>query len=203
MNKVAAHYDGLVEHGDDPVCDIQPLREYMDKWDGQAFLTALRLDGTQSVLEIGVGTGRLAVRIAEDCATFCGIDLSEKAVMRARENLSGKKNVGLICGDFLTHAFSETFDVAYSSLTFMHMEDKGFAIRKAASLLKDGGRFVLSIDKNQNRQIDAGFSRIDVYPDDPENIKTHILAAGLVLEKHIQTEFAHILIAEKKNAQRG
>ncbi len=203
MNKVAAHYDRLVEHGDDPVHDPQPLREYMDKWDGQVFLEALRLDGTQSALEIGVGTGRLAVRIADDCASFCGIDLSEKAILRACENLSGKENVQLICGDFLTHVFPETFDVVYSSLTFMHIEDKAFAIRKAASLLKDGGRFVLSIDKNRDTQIDAGFSRIDVYPDDPENIKVHICAAGLALEKCEETEFAHILIAEKENAQRS
>ena len=60
---VLRHYEALIDEGNDPVCDPPELQEYMDLWDGEAFMKALTLTGDDSVLEIGVGTGRLAVRI--------------------------------------------------------------------------------------------------------------------------------------------
>lgn len=64
---VISHYDLLTDENNDPVNDPLPLREYMDTWDGPPFLDALHLDSTKSVLEIGVGTGRLAVKTAPCC----------------------------------------------------------------------------------------------------------------------------------------
>ena len=40
-----------------------------------------------------------------------------------------------MCDDFLTYDFNEKFDVIYSSLTFMHIENKQEAINKVSSLL--------------------------------------------------------------------
>lgn len=194
---VAAHYDLLIDEGNDPVLDPPPLRAYMEKWDGQMFLDALALSGTQSVLEIGVGTGRLAVRAAPLCAAFTGIDLSPKTVARAREHLAACPNAMLVCGDFLTYAFTQSFDVIYSSLAFMHIADKQRAIEKAAELLTPGGRFVLSIDKNPAAFIDTGTRRIVIYPDTPDETAARIAAAGLTLFARPETEFAHIFVARK------
>lgn len=63
-NDVVYHYDLLIDENNDPVHDPKPLQDYMDKWDGQAFIDIMELDNDKSVLEIGVGTGRLAVRVA-------------------------------------------------------------------------------------------------------------------------------------------
>ena len=60
---VIQHYDLLVKENNDPVHDPKPLRDYMDKWDGQVFIDKMKLDKDKSDLEIGVGTGRLAVRV--------------------------------------------------------------------------------------------------------------------------------------------
>lgn len=195
---VISHYDALIDEGNDPVHDPQPLQAYMDKWDGQAFLDSLELDKEKSVLEIGVGTGRLAVRVAPLCSSFCGIDLSPKTVEQARKNLSDYANVTLLCGDFLTYPFDFTFDVVYSSLTFLHMQDKQKAIRKAADLVKDGGRFVLSIEKSQSDVIDMGTRRVKIYPDDPVNTAKMLQAAGLKIETQYETEFAVIFNAIKE-----
>ena len=43
-NDLIRHYDALIDEGNDPVFDPPPLREYMDKWDGQAFIDAMELD---------------------------------------------------------------------------------------------------------------------------------------------------------------
>ncbi|MDE6111645.1 MAG: class I SAM-dependent methyltransferase, partial [Eubacterium sp.] len=62
MNDIAKHYDLLIEENNDPVHDPEPLRIYMDKWDGQKFIDNLELNKNKTVLEIGVGTGRLAIK---------------------------------------------------------------------------------------------------------------------------------------------
>ena len=197
-NSVAAHYDILIAEGNDPVHDPEPLKVYMDKWDGQKFIDKMKLDSTKSVLEIGVGTGRLAARVAPLCKIFCGVDVSPKTIERAGENLAGIQQVALICGDFLTCEFTQHFDVIYSSLTFMHIVEKQKAVRKVAGLLAPGGRFILSIDKNISDYLDMGTRKVKIYPDTPDATKTYIQAAGLTVLKQFETECAAIFVAQKK-----
>ena len=191
------HYDLLVDEGNDPVRDPKPLRDYMDKWDGEDFICRMELSGNKSVLEIGVGTGRLGIRVAPKCGEFWGIDISRRSVERARENLAGISNAEIICGDFTDYDFERTFDVVYSSLTFMHLEDKQTAVAKAAGLLNSGGRFVLSIDNNPGEFIDMGSRKVRIYPDNGENIENCIKFAGLNLLEKYKTEFATVFVAEK------
>lgn len=197
QDEVKAHYDKLIDENNDPVYDPKPLREYMDKWDGLTFIAQLLLNKEKTVLEIGVGTGRLGMRVAPQCKLFYGIDISPKTIARAKQNFFGFPKVELLCGDFLSHDFGIAFDVIYSSLTFMHIADKQEAINKVATLLNAGGRFVLSIDKNLSTIIDTGISKILIYPDTPEEIERCIGCAGLKLKEQIETEFACIFIAEK------
>ncbi len=193
---VIRHYDLMIDENDDPVRDPEPLREYMDKWDGQRFIDSLQLTKEKSVLEIGVGTGRLAVRAAPECREFCGIDLSPKTIKRAKENLNNQTNVTLVCGNFTEYNFEHKFDVIYSSLTFMHIKDKQTAINKVKSLLNISGRFVLSIDKNQSDTIDYETRKIKIYPDNKEDIVKYITQSGMNLIKVFETDFAFVFIAE-------
>ena len=194
---VTHHYDLLIGENNDPVHDPKPLRDYMDKWDGQAFIDSMELDKNKSVLEIGVGTGRLAVRVAPLCGQFCGIDISPKTIDRAKENLAEYRNIDLICGNFLSYKFDRKFDLIYSSLTFMHIEDKQKTVNKIAGLLNDAGRFVLSIDKNQSEYIDTGTRKIKIYPDTKEKTVEYIKAAGLTILNQYDTEFATIFVVQK------
>ncbi|MDR0819498.1 MAG: class I SAM-dependent methyltransferase [Oscillospiraceae bacterium] len=187
------HYDLLIDENNDPARDPEPLQAYMDKWDGEPFLAELQLSPDKSVLEIGVGTGRLAMRVQDKCKRFTGIDISPKTIARAEENLGGGSD--LVCGDFLSFEFSEKFDVIYSSLTFMHIYNKRAAIQKTASILNSGGRFVLSIDKNTTENIDYGDRSVDVYPDSAEEISALLSESGFTIEKQFETEFAVIFSA--------
>ncbi len=198
-NSLIDHYDSLIDENNDPVHDPAPLQEYMNKWDGDRFIEDLQLSGDKSVLEIGAGTGRLAVRVAPNCGRFVGIDISPNTIERARENLAAYKNVELICDDFMTHGFDCCFDVIYSSLTFMHIEGKQAAVNKVAALLNLDGRFVLSLDKNQNEYIDTGDRKLQIFPDKSGEILSFIKDAGLIIVKQYDTEFAHIFVAEKKS----
>lgn len=200
MNDVAKHYDILIDEGQDPVHDPEPLKKYMDKWDGQSFIDKMELDKTKSVLEIGVGTGRIAVKVAPLVNDFTGIDISEKTIRQAKKNIKMGmfRKPELICADFLGYDFSKTFDVIYSSLTFLHIKEKQKAFDIVRGLLNDNGRFVLSIDKNQDEFLDIGTSKIRVYPDNPDDIRLYAKNSGLELTEQSETEFAHIFVFEKQ-----
>ena len=64
---VITHYDMLIDENNDPFRDPPVLQDYMSQWDGQAFINSMKLNGTKKVLEIGVGTGRLAKKVAPLC----------------------------------------------------------------------------------------------------------------------------------------
>lgn len=194
---VINHYDSLIDENNDPVFDPQTLKEYMDKWDGKAFLDALTLDDTKSVLEIGVGTGRLALKIAPQCKEFYGIDISPKTIKKAKENLQEFDNVTLLLGDIEKYSFDRSFDVVYSSLTFMHIKNKKGVIDKISHLLTQGGRFVLSVDKNQNTVLEYGGRKITIYPDSVKNVERCVLHSGMSIIEKIETDFAHIFVIMK------
>ena len=199
MNEVAKHYDILIDEGQDPVHDSQILQDYMNKWDGQTFIDKMQLDKSKSVLEIGVGTGRIAVKVAPFCKSFTGIDVSPKTIMKANKNIKTTlfRKPDLICADFIEYEFDKTFDVIYSSLTFLHIKDKQKAFDKIFCLLKEKGKFVLSVDKNQDNYIDTGMSKIRVYPDNAKDIRKYAENSSLRLIEEYETEFADIFVFEK------
>ena len=66
---VRTHYDLLIEEDNDPFRDPPLLREYMEKWDGQAFFDLMELDPSKTVLETGAGrSGSRTGRPASACA---------------------------------------------------------------------------------------------------------------------------------------
>ena len=195
---VITHYDLLIDEDNDPFRDPPELQEYMNGWDGEKFVEALELTKNKNVLEIGIGTGRLAVRVAPHCRKLTGIDISPKTVERAKENLKDYKNISFICDDFNVHEFCETFDIIYSSLTMMHFKQKAQVIAKIDTLLNDNGIFCVSIDKNVSEYIDMGTRKIKVYPDNPDNITSHIEATAMSVRKVIETEKAYIIVSKKQ-----
>ena len=61
---VTRHYDLLIDENNDPFNDPPVLQAYMDRWDGQPFIDLMALRQDNTVLEIGIGTGRLARKVA-------------------------------------------------------------------------------------------------------------------------------------------
>ena len=194
---VIDHYDLLIEENNDPFNDPPALQEYMNQWDGALFLKSLNLTASKSVLEIGVGTGRVAVKVAPHCKRLVGVDISPKTIERAKENLKDYSNISFVCADFNTHPFNETFDIIYSSLTMMHFENKQQVISKVDTLLDKGGVFCLSIDKNQSDYIYMGTRKIKIYPDTLENIKSLIDASSMTVTNIYETDNAYIIVSKK------
>ena len=169
----------------------------MDKWDGQVFIDSMCLSPTKKVLEIGIGTGRIAAKVAPLCLKLLGIDISPKTIIRAKENLSDFNNIELICANFSDYFFDETFDVIYSSLTMMHFENKQQIIFKVYELLNKNGIFCLSIDKNQSDYIDMDDYKLKIYPDNLDDIMKYINLTDMYIVNQFETDFAYVIICLK------
>ena len=196
------HYDALIAENNDPVPDPPALAAYMERWDGAPFLELLALDGTQSVLEPGVGTGRLARRVAPLCRHFTGIDLSPATVARARTHLAAFGNTTLLCGDFMTCPLREAFDRVYASLFLFHFRDKAAVLARMASLLAPGGRLVLSVSRDGATELNMSGRHLPLYPDDPARTAALLRAAGLELTATVPVEAAYLLAADRPTVQK-
>ena len=194
---VITHYDLLIDEDNDPFRDPPILQEYMSQWDGEQFIESLELTKSKKVLEIGIGTGRVAVKVASFCKTLTGIDISPKTIERAKENLKEQANILFVCDDFLNYQFGETFDVIYSSLTMMHFRQKKQVVAKVDTLLNKGGIFCLSIDKNQSEFIDMGTRKVRVYPDTLENTQLLIQTTAMSVSMVFETDTAYIIVSKK------
>ena len=197
LEKIAFHYDELVREENDPFRDPPEMKEYMEKWDGKEFFSLLDLSGKEKVLEIGCGTGRLAAAVLESCREYTGLDLSPVSIVRARENLSsvpGTPHRTLLCGAFPYCFIPGKYDRIFSSLTFLHMEDKEAALEKIASLLLPEGKVVLSLDKTRKDDIEYLDRFVPVFPDTPVSIKKACAGCGLKITKRIEKENASLLL---------
>ena len=197
MNNVSKHYDLLIENGNDPVLDCKELADYMDKWDGKDFINLLNLNISKEVLEIGCGTGRIAKKIISQCKTYVGIDISTKTIDTAIKHFGSFKNAFFVNEDFLNYKANQKYDVICSTLTFMHIKEKEKALIKIFNLLKNNGKFVLSIDKNQREFIDTGYSKIVIYPDSPTDICKALATLRFVNIKIKEIDNAFIITAQR------
>lgn len=197
MSSVLEHYDLLIEKGNDPVLDGKALSEYMDKWDGKKFVSLLDLDKDKTVLEIGCGTGRILKKIVNTYKSYVGIDISPKTIETAKTHFIENTDISFICEDFLNTNIDQNFDVIFSTLTFMHFENKLLPLTKIHQLLNNGGKVVLSIDKNQRRFIDTGFSQITIFPDNPKTICKLLTSIGFKNVKTKKVKFAYLITAQK------
>ncbi len=99
---------------------------------------------TDTVLEIGCGTGRIGVKLAPRCGHWIGTDVSTNMLGHAREALRDRQNVSFmqLNGVDLTGIDSASVDVAYCSGVFMHLDewDRYRYVTEMKRVLKPGGR---------------------------------------------------------------
>lgn len=112
----------------------------------------------QRVLDLGCGYGWFARWARDsDAAYVKGVDISERMISRAREletNLSSKSEIKYEVADIESITFrndsqqgeEKMYDLVYSSLTLHYIEDLSRLYREIHSGLKQGGKFVFSVE---------------------------------------------------------
>ncbi|MBU0799994.1 MAG: class I SAM-dependent methyltransferase [Alphaproteobacteria bacterium] len=98
-----------------------------------------------SVIEIGCGTGRHTVRLAEAGNDVTGLDISAGMLEKARTKIPGN-NVRLIHADFMSYddISPAQFDMAIASLVIEHIADLHAFFTRLARVLRQGGDFYMS-----------------------------------------------------------
>jgi SAM-dependent methyltransferase len=106
------------------------------------------LAGHGAALELGVGTGRIAVPLAQRGIRVHGIDLSEAMVARLRAK-PGAEQIDVTIGDFATTTVEGRFSVAYLVFnTIMNLTTQNGQVacfQNVAEQLEPGGCFVIEV----------------------------------------------------------
>jgi SAM-dependent methyltransferase len=110
-------------------------------------------------LELGIGTGRLALPLAQRGVPVHGIDLSRAMVARLRAKPGGEA-IEVTIGDFATTRVDGTFSMAYlvfntiKNLTTQQAQVACF--RNVAAHLEPGGCFVIEVNVPSLRRLPPG-----------------------------------------------
>jgi SAM-dependent methyltransferase len=117
------------------------------------------LAGDGAALELGIGTGRIAVPLAQRGIPVHGIDLSEAMVARLRAK-PGAEPIGVTIGDFATTRVDGTFTVAYlvyNTINNLTTQDAQVAcFQNVAAHLAPGGHFVIEVGVPDLRRLPPG-----------------------------------------------
>ena len=135
--RVAAGYDAGSPDMFDPAV-VDPV---------VSFLAELAGDG--GALELGVGTGRIAVPLSRRGVRVHGIDVSPAMVAQLQAK-PGADDIGVTIGDFATAKVGQTFRLAYlvyNTIENLTTQDEQVeCFRNVAAHLEPGGCFVIEVE---------------------------------------------------------
>jgi SAM-dependent methyltransferase len=145
--RVAERYDESSEDMFDPAV-VEPTVD---------FLAELAGDG--AALELGIGTGRIALPLSQRGVRVHGIDLSEAMVAKLREK-PGAEQIEVTIGDFATTRVDDTFALAYlvfNTIGNLTTQDAQVAcFQNVAAHLEPGGCFVIELGVPRLRTLPPG-----------------------------------------------
>lgn len=145
--RVAATYDESDPAMSDPRV-VDPVVDFL-----------VEIAGSGRALELGIGTGRIALPLARRGVPVHGIELSKAMVARLRAKPGGE-DVGVTIGDFATTAVDGTFSVAYLVFnTIMNLTTQAAQVacfRNVAAHLQPGGCFVIEVGVPDLRRLPYG-----------------------------------------------
>lgn len=145
--RVAASYDDSEAEMFDPAV-VGPVVDLLGE-----------LAGDGRALELGIGTGRIALPLAARGVPVVGIELSEAMAARLRAK-PGAEAIGVTIGDFATTKVDGSFSLAYLVFnTIMNLTTQAAQVacfRNVASHLEPGGLFVVEVGVPELRRLPPG-----------------------------------------------
>jgi SAM-dependent methyltransferase len=171
--RVAAVYDERSANMFDPAV-VEPAADLLAE-----------LAGDGAALEFAIGTGRIALPLAQRGVRVHGIELSEAMVARLRAKPSAE-HIGVTIGDFATTTVEGTFAVAYlvaNTIMNLTTQDEQVAcFQNVAAHLEPGGCFVIEVLVPALRRLPPGetFQPFHVSPTHLGFDEYDVAAQGLV-----------------------
>lgn len=158
-----------------------------------AFLASLA--GTGPALELGIGTGRVALPLAATGVEVHGIDASEAMVERLRSKPGGDA-IPVTIGDFSDFSLDTTFTVIYVPFnTFFGLltqDDQVACFRAVARHLAPGGVFVMEAFVFDAGMFDRG-QRVSAINVEPDRVSLEVTKSDPMAQR---TDSQHVVIRE-------
>jgi len=201
MQKSRQFFDQHARHWDELAADLVPVERYME-----AILT--EVDKADTVVDVGVGTGRLLTALSSRSAQVIGVDHSSPMLdeAKARIDRDGLGNIELRLGEMSHLPLADSSaDCAIVNMVLHHAANPQTVFSELSRVVKNGGKVVIAdllehdLDWFRERMADQwmGFSRAEV--------KQWLSAAGFKLLKESQYELnqnlpsVFVMTAEKYN----
>jgi ubiquinone/menaquinone biosynthesis C-methylase UbiE len=173
-----ARYDAKA--GFDPTADLELLGRH-------------GLDGDDTVIDLGAGTGTFALAVAGVCERVIAVDVSRAMLATIRERVTGTgvTNVECVHAGFLSYDHpGAPADVVYTRNALHHLPDfwKAVALDRIAGMLRPGGILCLRdlVFAWAPSEVEQRVARwLDQAAETPAEGWTRA-----ELERHLQTEFS-------------
>jgi SAM-dependent methyltransferase len=182
-DRIAVIYDSLL-----------PPRVEESTANAVEFLASLA--GTGPVLELGIGTGRVALPLAHRGIAIHGIDASESMVARLRAKPGGEQ-IPVTIGDFKSLPMAERFSLIYvvfnTFFALLSQEDQIGCFAAVAEHLLPGGAFVIEAFVPDPTMYDRG-QRVST-----SRVETDRVQLDLALHDPVQQRITsqHILMGKE------
>jgi len=139
---------------------------------GPAVELLASLAGDGAALELGIGTGRIALPLSERGIRVAGIDSSEAMIARLREK-PGAERIDVAIGDFASACVDGEFAVVYlvfnTILNLVTQDAQVACFENAAAHLRSGGRFVIETEVPALQRLPPGQTIIP-FRADPQGV---------------------------------
>jgi SAM-dependent methyltransferase len=181
-DRIAAHYDRIVRGGSDPEAAADRL--------------AALCGGAGPALELAIGTGRVALPLAQRGVEVHGIDASEAMVAELRKKPGGDA-VPVTIGDFaevgVEGSYALVFVVFNTFFALLSAEDQQRCFRNVAARVEPGGRFLIEAFVPDLGRFDRG-QRVSVIGITLDEVKLDVSIHDPVTQR---VDSQHVLISEE------
>jgi len=127
--------------------DDDPGHEKRQVAVAQAIEESVNLGSRMSALDVGGGTGRLSILLADRVGSVVVTDPSAGMVQVARERIEAAglgDRLRAVQADLTIDRLDGAYDVVWSSMALHHVQDLDGLLRSVAGLLVDGGRLAIA-----------------------------------------------------------
>jgi len=150
------------------------------------------VDG-KKVLDVGAGTGRLAIDLVKRGAIVTALDTSDEMLKvldkKTKTKIKIRNFLQIVVGEAESLSFpDESFDLVIATFLIVHLKDPRRFFDEVYRVLKPGGKFLVT-NINQRRppeiKTKEGIIEIESYYHQPEKIKEILEDLAFGIEKEV------------------
>ncbi|GAB4110938.1 MAG: class I SAM-dependent methyltransferase [Roseiflexaceae bacterium] len=180
FSQVAANYAGSAVHRGGP--------------DLAAMLAAVKLQGTEMVLDAGSGTGHTALAFAPHVREVVAYDLTEAMLAQGQRlaNERGISNIRFERGDVTSLPFADaSFDLVTSRYSAHHYPQPQAALAEFARVLRPQGRLLLVDVIAPDAPVSDTFLNAVELLRDPSHVRDHRIGEWVAMAEAVGLQATH------------